>query len=522
LAAPPGSRAVRPVLTPGDLLAGRYRLVRPVDAATPGEAGPAVLWEARDEVLARPVACKVLSAGGRRGAAAARPFLQAASEAGALSSPVLARVYDAAIEQRPAERSGRPAGEIDIAYVISEWVDGRRLTQVLEQDGPYAPGAAVALATALAEALSAAHARGVTHGRLHPGNVLLTRNGVPKLTDLAVSASLPDRAVPAARADDPAPAAQDVRDLAAVLYALLTARWPQGATPQPSGGVPDAPGQRAASDKRARTSSPRQVRAGVPRALDGVVVRALDPAKAAVPPRVDTATGLSDALEAAVRADAPPRPAPAVQRAPRVPRWVLRRLPVVGVLAVLVGIGFGAYAIGRTIGEVPTPDDQAEVLASPTPGPGAGQRVDIAGVPVRDFDPAGGDGERPGSVPNAHDGDASTVWTTERYDTVDFGGFKEGVGLLVDLGAAVPVTRVELTVPVPGISVELRAAAQASDELAGYRVLTRGRATGTRLALAPPAGTRDRYYLVWITGLVPDRDKFAASIAELAFTRAPA
>ena len=517
---PPGSRALRPVLTPGDLLAGRYRLVRPVDAATPGEAGPAVLWLASDEVLARPVACKVLSAGGRRGAAAARPFLEAAAAAGAVASPVLARVYDAAVEQRPAERSGRPVGEIDVAYVISEWVDGRRLAEVLDQDGPFEAGAAIRLTTALAEALTAAHARGTAHGRLHPGNVLLTRSGAPKLTDLAVSAALPDRAVPAARADDPDRTAADVRDLAAVLYALLTARWPEGGTPQPSGGVPAAPGLRAASDKRARTSSPRQVRAGVPRALDGVVVRALDPVKAAAPPRLTTAAGLSDALEAAVRADAP-RPAATAPRGPRLPRWVTRRLPLVLVVGLLVAIGFAGFSVGRTVGEVQPGDDAVEAAPTPTPQAGGGVRVDIAAAAVRDFDPEGGDGERPGSVPNAHDGDGSTVWTTERYDTVDFGGFKSGVGLLVDLGGPTPVTRVELSVPAPGASFELRAAATAADDLAAYRVLTRGRATGTTLALVPPAGTRDRYYLVWITGLVPDREKFSAGIAELSFTRAP-
>lgn len=523
MAPPPGSRAVRPVLNPGDLLAGRYRLVRPVDAATPGEAGPAVLWLAHDDVLARPVAAKVLRAGGRRGAAAARPFLEAAAGAGALGHPVLARVYDAAIEQRPAERAGRPAGEIDVAYVISEWVDGPRLAEVLEDDGPYDPPAAIALVTAVAEALQSAHERGLAHGRLHPGNVLLTRGGAVKVTDLAVSASLPDRAVPAARADDPDRAAADVRDLAALLYALLTARWPASATPQPGGGVPPAPTGRETTGKRGRLTSPRQVRAGVPRALDDVVVRALAPGQATPNrPAITTAAGLSDALARAVRADAPPRTEQSAPRRPLLPAPLRRRLPLVGVLAGLVVLGLVSYGIGRDIGEVPTPDDQVLVLASPSAAPGAGTRIDVTGVPVRDFDPQGDRRERPGEVSNAHDDDPSTVWTTERYDSAQFGGLKSGVGLLVDLGAPTPVGRVEVVFSQPGATVELRGAANVADELDPYRVLARGTATSERVLLDVPRGTSERYYLVWITGLPEDGDEFAAGVAELAFTRAGA
>jgi hypothetical protein len=236
---------------------------------------------------------------------------------------------------------------------------------------------------------------------------------------------------------------------------------------------------------------------------------------------VATAAGLSDALEASVRADAPQRVVPAAPRGPRVPPWLVRGLPLVAVAAVLTAIGFGSYAVGRSVGAVDTPEDQAAVLASPSarPGAGGGVPVDVTGVPVRDFDPAGDRRERPGAVPNTHDGDLTTAWTTERYDSAAFGGIKPGVGLLVDLGGPVPVTRVELVVPRPGITVELRAAAKPAEDLAPYRVLATGTATEGRLVLTPPAGTKDRYYLVWVTGLAPDRGTFSAALSELVFTR---
>ena len=521
--AAPRSRTVRPVLLAGDLLAGRYRLVRPVPAVGAAEDapddGPAVLWLAHDEVLARSVAAKVLPAGGELGAAAARTFLTAAAANGAVTHPGLARVYDAAVEQRPAERSGRSAGEIDAAYVISEWVDGPSLAQRLTSEGPYDAVEAVALADELAEALGAAHACGLVHGRVHPGNVLLTRGGAAKLTDLGVSTVLPLRAVPALRTGDPVGPAGDVRDLAAVVYALLTGRWPTTATPQPAGGLPAAPAGREAGQPRGRLSSPRQVRAGVPKALDAVVFRALDPVRAAEAPDLTTTAGLSAALTGAVRVDTA-RAAPAPARRTHVPRWVARLLVTLVGLALLVALGLAAYSAGVSIGTV---DGDEGTLTGPppaaaSPGPAGAPAVPLPldAAVVRDFDPPPGDGtERRGEVPNAYDDDLSTAWRSERSSSERFGGIKQGVGLLVDLGAVRPVGRVELALQTDGTAIEVRVGDAEAADAAGYRLVASGRSSGGALALALPAGTRARYCLVFVTGLPRVQDRYLAGIQEL-------
>jgi len=559
-----GVRSLRPLLLAGDLLADRYRLVRPVEPSTPEEGGPTLLWLAQDEVLARPVAAKVLAVVGRRGTASSRIYLEAAAAAGAVSHPVLARVYDAALEQRPAERAGRPAGEVDVAYVISEWVEGAALAADLAKDGPWEPDEAVALVTEVADALAVAHAAGLVHGRVHPGNVLIPRGGGVKLTDLAVSVVLPDRAVPALRATDPDGPAADIRDLAAVLYALLTARWPASGTPQPSGGLPAAPTGR---DERARGKliSPGQVLAGVPRALDTTIVRALDPTRSRNVPDLTSAAGFCDALDKTIRPPAPvhpaapagptprhasPAPAPAPtstsrlggvppdrrappSQAPMFPPEVVRLLSWAGVLVLLLVIGLVSYNTGRSIGEVPlTAEQKAEQErgrdrerpssggAGPGSGPLAGTLIELAEVPISDFDPPPGDGrERPGSVPNAHDEDLTTVWETERYDSDTFGGTKSGVGLLVDFGAPTPVSRVELDMAAAGTTVELRAADAAAPDFGAYRVLARGRSAADQLALTPAGGTSARYYLVWITGLPKVGGDFTAGIKEMRFLR---
>jgi hypothetical protein len=516
VAAPAGTRGA-PGLAAGDLLAARYRLVEPCSAATPGTSPR--LWLAHDEVLARPVAAKVLVAPGPGAAALTSPFLDAAAAAGAVDSPVLACVYDAAIEQRTQD------GRVDVAYVIREWVDGTPLPDVLQREGPYSPAEAVALATALLEGLAVAHSSGLAHGRVHPGNVLLTRSGSVRLTDLAVAAALPDGRVAAERAGDPGPVEGDVRDAAAVLYALLTARWPDAATPQPSAGLPGAPALRERPKARGRLISPRQVRAGVPTALDAAVMRALDPAGRAEAPGLRTAEALLDVLdvlEGLVRADRPAR-TPSSRRtpAPGRRRGALRRH--VGVLcaaALLVGVGGTAYTAGRSLGTLRAPAEQsaaagptASAAAGPAPSP-----VDLTGLSVRDFDPDGDGQERPGSVANAHDGDPSTAWETERYDSADFGGLKDGVGLLVDLGALTGVRQVALALTRDGVSAELRAADEPAGDASAYRVLARARADGERLTLVPPEGTSERYLLVWLTGLAPDDGRFSAGVTDLAVT----
>lgn len=516
MAPPPATRAARPVLSSGDVLAARYSLVEPVAPDPPDRSRCAVLWRAVDQVLGRPVAVRLLAAPEGSADPLVQPFLEAAARAGAVTSPVLARVDDASVQPRTDDGSG--ASDADVAYVIREWVDGTRLPDVLAQHGPYEPSDAVALVQTVAEALAVAHARGLWHGRLHPGNVLVSRSGRVRVTDLAVSAALPDGAVAAERVDDPDPFAADVRDLAAVLYALLTGRWPDSATPQPSGGVPPAPAGRESPGKRARLVGPRQVRAGVPRALDAVVVRALDPAAARTEPALTTPSALSDALDVAVRADAPGRRTPIALRRPAPPSPLRRRLPVLGVAAGLMALSVAGFLAGRTLGAVPAPAGGSAAPPSAAPAVPVAVPLDLTRAVVRDFDPLGDGEERPDAVPDAHDGDPSTAWTTERYSTPGFGGLKDGVGLLVDLGAPTALAAAEVVLEQPGVTVELRGSATESADPDAYRVLASGHGQGDRIALVPPAGTQDRYYLLWITRLAPDDGRASAGIAELLLT----
>lgn len=521
MASPSGPRApAAPALAPGDVLSGRYRLLGLVAEG----AGATSVWQATDEVLARKVAVKVLPATGRAAAALARPFLEAAGRAGSLSHPSLARVYDAAVEEWPAERGTRT---VDVAYVVSEWVDGRTLTDVLLADGVLDPVEAVRLTQEAAAAIGAAHAAGVGHGRVHPGNLMITDTGRLRVTDAAVAAAVHGEPVAPPDPQTGLPTAEiarDTRDLAAVLYAMLTARWPGAATPL---AVPDLPA--APKPSTGTLYAPRQVRAGVPRTLDAVVLRALDPARAPGRNPLSTPRALAQALDEAgpeLRAPAPAKPtAPSRRRlSPARIRWAVPKLIA---LAVIVAIGVTGYSVGKRVGALPRKQGALDALAAPSASPGTSgpptARIDLAAKPVvvRDYDPFGRDGsEQPSTVPNAFDGDPTTAWTTDGYSSAAFGGLKPGVGLLVDLGTPTRLSSVQVGLVRAGASVELRSTNAVGDNADAFTTVAHQTDGGQVVNLTPSSSAPARYWLVWFTSLPKgDGGRYRDGIAELVFNR---
>ena len=298
------------IIEPGTRLANRYRLEDRVS-----ESGGSTLWKAIDEILARPVAIRTFEPD----FAEVGEVVTAARAASRLTDPRLTQVFD-------ADDSG------ERAYVVSEWVVGDTLEDLL-QHGPMEPERAAALVAEAAEAITAAHQAGLGHLRLTPGNLVWTTGGTVKVTGLAVEAALarvnarrgghapagPDggsaapaagkSGLPAGSPDgrpggaEPDAATEDTRGLGRLLYAAVTAHWPgdgppAAASPGPGPGAPDRGGGGsppptvhlpAAPRTGDTVCAPRQVLAGVPYLLDSVVCRALGIHNRAGPPFVTPA-----------------------------------------------------------------------------------------------------------------------------------------------------------------------------------------------------------------------------------------
>ncbi|MDQ6649798.1 MAG: protein kinase family protein [Actinomycetota bacterium] len=499
--------AVQPIAEPDRVLIGRHQLLFPVAVSS-----DTTLWRAVDQTLARPVAVKVLDIAGDP--VAAEAFLAAAVRAGRLSHPNVASVYDASAD-----------GEL--AIVVSEWVDGVPLSDLLK-DGPLPAHRVEQVAHQVAHALAAAHRAGIRHGRLHPGNVLITASGLVKLTDVEVAAAVhpaaldPAAANPAARLRGPGrPVAAgaggpgesaDVRALGALMYAMLTGRWPLRA----AFGLPAAP------YADGRLCSPRQVRAGVPRELDAVVAGILEPHRRGLAP-IETLPAVLAALSpsgfgpvAEVPTDVPATAQPRRQK----PAGPLVRIVVP--LALVAAIGLGGWLAGLAIGRVPGtathfPSLTAPVAAAPA-APAAPPPATVTPVGLTDFDPEGDGRENPDKVPLAVDADPSTAWETDTYRfRPDFGGLKSGVGLVADLGRPTSLSSVQVLLTQPGATVELRAADVAGSGAEDYRVVASADNAPAALTLKPAAPTTARYWLIWIRRLPSSDRGYREGIASLEF-----
>src|SRR5437867_2087809 len=185
----------------GRLLAGRYRLGRPLGAGTLGQ-----VFEADDRAAGRRVAVKLayaLLGDGDAGAGC----LRAAREAARLAHPNVVAVLGC------GEDHGIP-------FVVMELVGGRSLRELLRTGGPPPPARAVEVAAQVCAALGAAHGQGLVHGGLTPGSVLVRPGGRVQVADFGLAAALATGAPGAAAYRSPEQVQSGRGDDRSDLYAL--------------------------------------------------------------------------------------------------------------------------------------------------------------------------------------------------------------------------------------------------------------------------------------------------------------
>jgi len=246
---------------------GRYEIRGEI-----GRGSMGVVYRAHDPVIDRPVALKTVilsdSISEAERATFLKRFFQEARTAGKLIHPNIVVTYDAATD----EITGTP-------FIAMELIDGDPLNERLEKEGRIGWRQAVDWVISLARALHVAHREGIVHRDIKPANIMITRQGVPKITDFGI-AKLPTGNLtqtgviigtpffmsPEQLRGEALDGRSDLFSLGVLLYNLVA-----GQRPFEGMELAAIASQILYKDPR----PPSEVVSDVPPALDGVIARAL-------------------------------------------------------------------------------------------------------------------------------------------------------------------------------------------------------------------------------------------------------
>ncbi|HJR45268.1 MAG TPA: Stk1 family PASTA domain-containing Ser/Thr kinase [Actinomycetota bacterium] len=248
----------------GKTYGGRYQVIERV-----GLGGMAEVYRARDDLLGREVAVKVLSDRLSSDKSFVERFRREAQAAANLSHPNIVSLYDYGSDE-------------GANFIVMELIDGRGLEAVISDDGPLLPERAAEIASDVARALERAHTTGLVHRDIKPSNIMITSYGQTKVTDFGIARALGDGEQtmtqtgmvigtasylsPEQAQGNPVDVRSDVYALGCVLYEMLTGRPPF---------TGDTPLSIAYKHVRENPEKPSGVNGDIPAALDAIVMKAL-------------------------------------------------------------------------------------------------------------------------------------------------------------------------------------------------------------------------------------------------------
>jgi putative peptidoglycan lipid II flippase len=483
-------------LIPGATIAGgRYRLLV-------FHGGPPHLqfWHAMDTALDRQVALTLVDPDAVLPERELQEILTRTMRLSKVDTPGVARVLDVA-------RTGSGG------LVVSEWLRGGSLAEVAATS-PSPIGGARAIQS-LAAAAEAAHRAGVSLSIDDPSRVRVSIEGD---VVLAFPATLPD-----ATAED------DIRGIGASLYALLVNRWPLPESGVHSGLAP------ADLDSAGQPVEPRSVDGEIPFQISAAAARAVqeDGGIRSAPTLLhllQQATAVAERTEFIAHVDEPPAEAAAglggggadPEAAARRRKGMIIGLAAGGVV-VVVALVVLATVLSRVFGDVGGLDRDELGLNDPTSTPTVERTSDVV-TPVRAtvYSPEG-EADAPAEAGLAIDGNSSTVWPTDTYsDPAPFPGFKNGVGLMLQLPEPTAIGSVTLDVSSVGTAVQIRgsdsanpASLEDTTELTDPTSLKKGSNT---IEIEDPSSAP--YVLVWISSLGTVDGESRSDISEITLTAA--
>jgi len=246
----------------GQRLGGRYQLEERI-----GGGGMAIVYKAKDLLLHRQVAVKVLRPQFGVDDDFVNRFRREAQAVASLSHPNVVSVYDVGEDE-------------DIHYIVMEYIDGSTLKDVINTQGALPVAEAVRIAVQVCDALDHAHQNKIIHRDIKPHNILIGSNGRVKVTDFGIARAVTAATIthtnsvlgsvhyfsPEQARGGYAAEKSDIYSLGIVLYEMVTGKLPFSG---------DSPITVALKHLQEPLPEPRQIRPEIPQSVENIILRAL-------------------------------------------------------------------------------------------------------------------------------------------------------------------------------------------------------------------------------------------------------
>lgn len=245
------------------LLVGRYELVEKI-----GEGGMATVYKAKDRLLNRFVAIKVLRPEFTKDSEFIENFRKESQAAAGLTHPNIVSVYDV----------GR---EGNIHFIVMELVEGETLSDIINKNGPLDYKETISIMKQIVSALALAHKHGIIHRDVKPHNILITKDNVAKLADFGIAKAINDSTIsnnnkilgsvhyfsPEQARGTYVDEKSDIYSAGIVMYEMLTGKVPFDG---------DSAVSIALMHINDQMKRPSEITPGIPPALERIVMKATD------------------------------------------------------------------------------------------------------------------------------------------------------------------------------------------------------------------------------------------------------
>ena len=247
----------------GSLLANRYEIIKKV-----GNGGMATVYKAKDTLLNRFVAVKILRDEFTTDQEFIKRFEAEAQAAASITHPNIVSVYDVGNQE-------------NLYYIVMELIQGKTLKEIiLEEGGPLPWKWSVNIAIQIASALEVAHKNNVIHRDIKPHNIIITEDGVAKVTDFGIAKAVSNSTItafgstigsvhyfsPEHARGGITDAKSDLYSLGVVMYEMLTGKLPFDA---------DTPVSVALKHMQEEPEEPADINEKIPEAVNDIIMKAL-------------------------------------------------------------------------------------------------------------------------------------------------------------------------------------------------------------------------------------------------------